>query len=696
MTATTVPLDTTELLRERLKWFLFSRVLLASTFLGTLAVVYFRSGDQRHVASIPPLLLAIALTYGFTIASAVMLLRLKQLVPFTIVQLAFDVVLTSGVVLVTGGGDSPFVFFYSLVIINAAALLSTSCALATALGSSAVYTSLVAGGVAHTGPMDLEMVLRLVATDLIFFGIALLAGSLVRRLHDAERRLGQEEAARDRLTGLHEALARNIGSALITTDVDGAVTSLNTVVEELTGCCAADIMGKDVGVLFSALRHTPAGRQQFMQSATGGHATEFAYRAPDDRELALRCSTVALRDTYHNGIGALYIIQDVTKLRELERRVGAEDEATAAIEVAADDPPPTNGLLGTSPAIARVHAVIAKVAKSDATLLVTGESGTGKELVARAVHAQSARRDRPFVAVNCGAIPENLIESELFGHARGAFTGAVSARPGLFRTADSGTILLDEVGDLPLSLQVKLLRVLQERSFTPVGSDTHVTVDVRIIAATNRPLLQSVQTGHFRDDLFYRLNVVTVELPPLRERRQDIPLLVRRFLRQFSELHDKHVQRLSVAAAQMLQEYPYPGNVRELENIIEHGVALCESETVHEQHLPTYVLQSLNGAAPALPAQPGIVAPPPLNPVTLELVDGNLDESVAAYEKSILLQALAAAGGVKKRAAGLLGINYRSLRHRLEKYGLGADTDEFDARSASDAASSMLRSPQHH
>ena len=681
-TATPGP-DPTERLRERLKFFLFSRVLLASAFLGTLAAVYLGSGDHRYAASIQLLLLAIVVTYGFTIASAVLLLRFQQLVVFTYVQLGFDVLLTSGVVLVSGGSDSPFVFLYSLVIINAAALLSTSCAMATAVGSCVLYTVLIAlsasgtmprpGYPFHPSPPDLQLILRIAATDAIFLVIGLLAGSLVRRLHETERRLGQEEAARDRLSGLHEALARNIGCALITTDDDGVVTSLNNIAEEITGCRAADVMGKDVGALFAALRHTPAGRQQFMQSATSFQPTEFAYRASDERDLALRCSTVALRDTYHNAIGALYIIQDVTKLRDLERRVEAESEAIVVADSEIEEPPATNGLLGTSPAIARVHAVIAKVAKSDATLLITGESGTGKEVVARAVHAQSGRRDRPFVAVNCGAIPETLIETELFGHARGAFTGAVAARSGLFRSADGGTILLDEVGDLPLALQVKLLRVLQERSFTPVGSDTHVTVDVRIIAATNRPLQQGVQTGRFREDLFYRLNVVTVELPPLRDRRQDIPLLVRRFLRQFSELHGKHVQRLSVAAARLLQEYAYPGNVRELENIIEHGVALCEDETVHEQHLPLYVLQALNGGASAVPLTTVASIPPPANPVALDLVDGNLDDSVAAYEKSILLHALAEAGGVKKRAAGLLGINYRSLRHRLEKYGLGTE-----------------------
>jgi len=238
-------------------------------------------------------------------------------------------------------------------------------------------------------------------------------------------------------------------------------------------------------------------------------------------------------------------------------------------------------LTGNSLAIGQVREFIQKAAKSDATLLITGESGTGKELVARAVHARGARREHPFVTVNCGAIPANLIESELFGHVKGAFTGAVSDRAGLFRMADGGTILLDEIGDLPLPLQVKLLRILQERTFTPVGADNHLSVDVRVMAATNRDLAEEVRARRFREDLFYRLNVLALELPPLRERRQDIPPLVRRFLRQSSDLHGKHVQRLSVAASRRVQLYDYPGNVRELENIIEHGVALCDGETVH-------------------------------------------------------------------------------------------------------------------
>jgi two-component system response regulator PilR (NtrC family) len=285
------------------------------------------------------------------------------------------------------------------------------------------------------------------------------------------------------------------------------------------------------------------------------------------------------------------------------------------------------------------------------------------------VHARSARREHPFVAVNCGAIPASLIESELFGHVKGAFTDAVSARAGLFRMADGGTIFLDEIGDLPLPLQVKLLRILQERTFTPVGADTHVAVDVRVIAATNRQLGEEVHLKRFREDLFYRLNVLTLELPPLRGRRQDIPPLVRRLLRQCSELHGKHVERLSVAASRRLYQYEYPGNVRELENIIEHAVALCDGETIHEHHLPDYVLKtSANWERETSPVEsvPAVTSPPCAAPGT-----DNLDDSLAAYEKAILLRALGEAGGVKKRAAELLGINYRSFRHRLQKYGLG-------------------------
>ena len=673
-------LDRTESLRTRLGWFLFVRVLLASGFLGALAVLYLRSGADRYTLSIQLLLLAIALIYCGTILSALVLLRVRRLVAFTYGQLTLDVLLVTFVMFVTGGADSPFAFLYGLAAIEAAVLTGTPGAVAIAAVSSISYATLVAvlgSGLVprpdypfSPSPPDLQFALRFVTTNASFFLIGVLAGSLTRRLQRAEVLLQEREAERDRLSMLNEALARNIDSALITTDADGVVTSLNRAAEELAGMIPQEVKGKDVGGVFPPLRLGPTGRLQFLQSASA-QPTEFTHRTADGRALVVRCCAVPLRNTYGHPIGALYILQDVTVLRRLEERASMDLAREQLADVEASDGGSSDGLIGSSPVMARVRDFIDKAARSDATVLIGGESGTGKELVARAVHARSARRERPFIAVNCAALPGGVIESELFGHVKGAFTGAVASRAGLFRAADGGTIFLDEIGDLPAALQVKLLRVLQERSFTPVGSDNSVTIDVRVIAATNRVLAEEVLAARFREDLFYRLNVLAIELPPLRERRQDIPLLIRRFLRQFADLHGKHVQRLSVGAARRLQDHAYPGNVRELENIIEHAVALCDGETVREDDLPEYVLQPAAVRAPAPPPAEPVVPPSIQSADAMSPLPANLDDSLANYEKAILLEALARAGGVKKRAAVLLGINYRSLRHRLEKYGLG-------------------------
>jgi PAS domain S-box-containing protein len=674
------PLDKTEALRTRLGWFLFARVLLASGFLGALAFLYLRTGAQRYTLSIQLLLLAIALIYCVTILSALVLMRVRRLSAFAYGQLVFDCLLVTFVIFITAGGDSPFSFLYGTVVIEAAVLMGTPGAVAIAAVSSISYAALVAvlgsGLVARPdypfppSPPDLQFALRFVTNNASFFLVGILAGSLTRRLQHTEVLLEEREAERDRLSQLNEALARNIDSALVTTDPDGIVTSLNRATEELAGMIPQEVEGKEIGTVFPPLRLGPTGRPQFLQSASV-QPTEFAHRTPDGRELVVRCSAVPLRNTYGHPIGALYILQDVTTLRRLEERAGIEAVQEQLADAEAPDNGSSDGLIGASPVMARVRDFIDKASRSDATVLIGGESGTGKELVARAIHARSNRGERPFIPVNCAALPEGVIESELFGHVKGAFTGAVAPRAGLFRAADGGTIFLDEIGDVPPALQVKLLRVLQERTFTPVGSDRSVTVDVRIVAATNRQLAEEVLAGRFREDLFYRLNVLAIELPPLRERRQDVPLLIRRFLRQFADLHGKQVQRLSVGAARRLQDYPYPGNVRELENIIEHAVALCEGETVREDDLPEYVLQPSPLRAPAPPPTEPVAPPPVQPPDVVSSLPSNLDDSLASYEKAILLEALARAGGVKKRAAVLLGINYRSLRHRLEKYGLG-------------------------
>ncbi len=314
-----------------------------------------------------------------------------------------------------------------------------------------------------------------------------------------------------------------------------------------------------------------------------------------------------------------------------------------------------SGIIGKSEAMRRVFQLIDRVAPSRSTVLIVGESGTGKELVARAIHERSPRASKPFMAINCGALPASLLESELFGHVRGAFTGADRDRPGLFRKTQGGTLLLDEVSELDQGLQVKLLRVLQERTVRPVGSDREEPVDVRVLAATNKDLGALVAEGRFREDLFYRLNVIQVRLPPLRERREDIPLLVDHFCRKYGPEAGKPNVRFSPAALKRLMDYDFPGNVRELENIVERAVILCEGDEV----TPEEVLD----LAPSERAQP----------VTLDrlVLEGkSLDDVLAEMETRLITEALARTGGNRTRAAKLLGVSFRSLRYRLEKLGL--------------------------
>ena len=315
--------------------------------------------------------------------------------------------------------------------------------------------------------------------------------------------------------------------------------------------------------------------------------------------------------------------------------------------------------LGTSPAMARIQELVDKIAGTRTTILITGESGTGKERVARILHERSDRAGKPFVVVNCGALPEALMESELFGHEKGAFTGAGARATGLFREAAGGTLLLDEIGELPASLQVKLLRVLQERKVRAVGSATELPIDVRVLAATNRDVERDVQEGKFRQDLYYRLNVIRIELPPLRDRAGDVPRLAERFVKRFAKELDKDVRGLTADALRALDGYAFPGNVRELENMMERAVALASGPAIGLGDLPAAV----SGMA-ARPA-PQLAELPP---------EGcNLDDVLGEVERRLILEALAHTGGVRKAAAKLLGVTFRSFRYRLAKHALAPD-----------------------
>jgi two-component system response regulator PilR (NtrC family) len=318
------------------------------------------------------------------------------------------------------------------------------------------------------------------------------------------------------------------------------------------------------------------------------------------------------------------------------------------------------GMVGRSPAMQGVFTLVEKVAASRTTVLITGESGVGKELVARAVHAKSPRAEASFLPVNCGAIPEGLIESELFGHVKGAFTGAQSAKEGLFQAAHGGTLFLDEIGELGLSLQVKLLRAIQERRIRPVGATEDVEVDVRLVAATNRDLPEEIRAGRFREDLYYRLNVVQVRVPPLRERREDVLALADHFLKRFGLEHGRSRLRLSPEARRRLDDYRFPGNVRELENLIERAVALSSGPEVTVDALPAPLgALGTSGIPAAGPLPPGF----------------SLEAHLANVERELIDRALGESRGVKKEAAVRLGLTFRQLRHRIKKLAGEGDSE---------------------
>jgi two-component system response regulator PilR (NtrC family) len=322
-----------------------------------------------------------------------------------------------------------------------------------------------------------------------------------------------------------------------------------------------------------------------------------------------------------------------------------------------------NNIIGQSPKMLSLYDLLEKVAPTKTNILIAGESGTGKELVAKAIHYNSPRKDKPFVTLNCGAIPESLIESELFGHMKGAFTDAIATKKGLFEMADEGTIFLDEISELPLLMQVKLLRVLQDKEFKRVGGTEDIRVDVRIISATNKDLEESVRQKIFREDLFYRLNVIQIKLPSLRERREDISLLAMHFLRKYSEELNKKITGISPETLRILLDYDYPGNVRELQNIIERAVALETTQELTPQNLSSYLDQQV-------PSKRGHI--------DLDIPNEGIDleKVVEELERNLLLKALDKTKGIKKKAAELLHINFRSMRYRLEKYGLNQGPDD--------------------
>ena len=364
-------------------------------------------------------------------------------------------------------------------------------------------------------------------------------------------------------------------------------------------------------------------------------------------------AVAAMKEGAYDYLEKNFDVEDLkTVIKDALSKKGVKEEDAVFIKDV-EDALSFGNMIGKSKGMLKVYSLIKKVADTAANILIAGESGTGKELVAKAIHENSSRKDKSFVVINCGGIPENLLESELFGYMKGSFSGAYADKPGLFEVAHHGTIFLDEIGELPPFLQVKLLRVVQEKTFRRIGGAEDVKVDVRIISATNQDLVQKVKNGGFREDLYYRLNVIPVKVPPLRERNEDIPLLTNYFIEKYSKEFKKEIKKISPYALRLLMEYSFPGNVRQLENIIERSVALEATNIILPENLdmPEDSGQDQDTALNASIPEEGI----------------NLNEELARVEGLLIKKALQKANGSKTKAAKLLNISFDSLRYRLEK-----------------------------
>jgi PAS domain S-box-containing protein len=433
---------------------------------------------------------------------------------------------------------------------------------------------------------------------------------------------------------VYETVLESIADGVFTIDNDFVITSFNHAAERITGFARDEAIGQKCFHVFRAgVCQTACYLRQTMNTGINFTRMEIPILARDNREKRISISTAALRDRRGQVIGGVETLRDLTDVimlrREVKQRYRLDD------------------LISKNHRMQEIFAVLPDVAASRATVLIQGETGTGKEVIAQAIHLHSPRKNGPFVKVNCAALPDTLLEAELFGHTAGAFTDAKKARVGRFAAADGGTIFLDEIGDISRAMQVKLLRVVQDRAFEPLGSSETVRADVRIVAATHRDLEESVRLGKFRSDLYYRLNVVSITLPPLRERREDIPLLVEHFLERYRALTGKPIRSVSPEVLAAFMRHEFPGNIRELEHAIEHAFVLAHSGTLDVEHLPG----SFRNGGPAQAA-------------------ASPSRTLKERERETVLAALRQTRFNKVDAARALGISRATLWRKMKRYGL--------------------------
>lgn len=592
---------------------------------------------------------------------------------FALSQLLLDTGIITWIIYLTDGPLSPFLFLYLPLIMATAMILGRTQALAMSAAASIFYSTLAwamtsglvsrLSGDSYTPSPSGGVFLQVIGLSSAMILVAVLTDFLLRKLHSSYAMVEESRRSLAELNNQQKTLIEGLPEGVIITGLDGKILDLNEAAQRLLWIDREEGLGKNLRDLI--LDIDPTCQLPASLYVAKSEEISLSIRGQNSPVVA-NYRTRGLFDEHGKKTGTLHLFRDVTKVRRLEEQLEMQEkmarllagEESAQTAVVTELPQ----FVGESQIMQKVFALIQKVAPSDATVLIDGESGTGKELVAKAIHLGGPRRERPFVPVNCGAIPENLIESELFGHKKGSFTGADSDHTGLFRRAEGGTIFLDEIGELPSSMQTKLLRALQEKSIRPVGSDRDVPIDVRIIAATNRNLKKEIEAGNFREDLYYRLNVIQIKLPALRERREDIPVLVNSILKGLCRSGTLPV--LPPAAMQLLMNYSYPGNVRELENILERALVLG-SEIILPEHFPESIRSAQSSAASGPTGSTRIIIDENLQlPV-------QLDDILSGIERRYLEVALLQTKGAKKKAASLLGINFRSMRYRLQKFGIG-------------------------
>jgi two-component system, NtrC family, response regulator PilR len=658
-------------LRHTLFYLIFFRVLIViSLLLSSLWSVLASNADQSKITLI---YWTLAVTVVISLGNALWLRKGRQLYILGYSQLVFDVVLSTIVVIVTGGTVSPFIFLYLLVILEATIIFKQHGAVIVAAFSGIAYAILVSDVLPTLGNE------KVVASPQHIFGayvalivIALISSYLARQLEIAGKMAKSYEKDLTELTNRQKQFLDDISEGIITLDLESAISNINQAAKAIIGLTEFDaqtMIGQPISSVLNNYGVHNVG-QLLKKSQLSTEPEEIVLVKPGSlKELRLNFLSRTLNDSAGNEVGQMITINDVSHIRDMEDLLSLHEKMTKLLASEDKSIKLSTGqtnihMVGESPIMKQVFSLVDRVSSSDASVLITGESGTGKELIARTIHGKSQRGLKPFVAINCSAMPENLIESELFGHRKGSFTGAVRDTQGLFKQADGGTIFLDEVGELPLHLQTKLLRVLQDKSVRAVGDVSDFIVDVRVIAATNKDLKEEIKAGKFREDLFYRLNVVNIMLPPLRRRKEDIPHLVRYFIGQIADPNGV-LPQISPEALQLLMSYPFPGNIRELENLIERALVLSSSAILPE-HFPDEVVTSIKHNGEFIEGS--------IDKLDLAGFPVDLEKELEKIEKLLLFQALERTGGAKKQAAELLGLNFRSFRYRIKKYGL-PDTD---------------------